>query len=392
MVKNNQISSRQVMRLVTFDLLGYSALMLPQALAKTAGRDGIFGIVLGVVAGFLYLQVLQAVMKKMECDYLTYLDTVLGKIGGAIFKFCYGVYFLLLAGRILCIFAELVVSELLEKQFHLILILLLVLIYYGISGGIEGRARVFEILFWIVLIPLTLMMLAAVPSVDTDYWTPIFYGEAKLVLKSGYQVFQAFSILFLLPFLAEYLPPRAKRQEDIQGAAHTKCRKSYYAGKVALFLVGGILAALYLILLGMFGSDALATMDYPVVTMMSRIQITGGFLKRVDALMFGIWFFTLYALVSSLMFWGSRICQSYVKGHSNCMTVLVVVAVFFVAEGFYFQEGMVRFWEQLFFYVGTPFVVLVPVLLLLLSKKKGGHALCSPEGSHFASQNKGGQS
>ena len=68
-----------------------------------------------------------------------------------------------------------------------------------------------------------------------------------------------------------------------------------------------MLGILYLILLGMFGGAALETMDYPVVTMMSRIQMTGGFFKRADVFMFGVWFFTLYALLNSLVFFSMRL-------------------------------------------------------------------------------------
>ena len=59
---NNQISGRQTTRLLLFDLLGYSALLVPATLAKTVGKDGIFSIALGVAAGFLYLRLLKALV------------------------------------------------------------------------------------------------------------------------------------------------------------------------------------------------------------------------------------------------------------------------------------------------------------------------------------------
>ena len=45
-------------------------------------------------------------------------------------------------------------------------------------------------------------------------------------------------------------------------------------------------------------------MEYPAVTMMSTIKITGGFLKRTDAFMLAIWFFTLFALLGGTAFYG----------------------------------------------------------------------------------------
>jgi len=348
--KNNQISGRQTMRLLVFELLGYSALLVPAALAKSAGRDGVFSIALGVAAGFVYLRLLRKLLVGMRGNYSDCLITVCGTIGGNLIKAGYFLYFLLLAGRVTAVFAELVVKELLEEQFSLILVLIMVLVYYGVSGGIEGRARVYEILFWVVLIPLFLMMLLALPAVDPDYWLPVMTAKPVAVIKGGYQVFLCISILFLVPFFSEYV------SEKVQ---------VYHSAKRALVWTGIILAALYLILLGMFGDRALATLDYPAVTMMSRIQMTGGFLKRADALMFGIWFFTLYALINSLIFFAGKL-WTIQKRWEKWWLPAETVAVYFLANGFYYSEGLKMLYEKFFYYVGTPFVVLVPLVICVL--------------------------
>jgi len=247
------------------------------------------------------------------------------------------------------------VKELLEKQFELVLVLIMILVYYGVSGGIEGRARVYEILFWLILIPLFFMMLLALPGVDADYWLPVMIESPYMILKGAYRVFLCVSVLFLVPFFSEYVSGE---------------HQVYRCAKKALVWTGLILGALYLILLGMFGADALATMDYPAVTMMSRIQMTGGFLKRADAFMFGIWFFTLYALLNSLVFFAGQLWNRKKREH-RLILLLEVGVVYLVANGFYYSKGMRLLFEKFFVYVGTPFVVLVPVLVCgLLSRKK----------------------
>lgn len=42
--ENNRITGRQMYRLMTYDLLGIGTLLVPQMLAKAAGRDGILSI------------------------------------------------------------------------------------------------------------------------------------------------------------------------------------------------------------------------------------------------------------------------------------------------------------------------------------------------------------
>ena len=361
---NNRISSRQVMRLLTFDLLGYSALMIPASLAGEAGTDGIFSLLLGLGAGFAYLLLMKKVVEQTLSTYSAYINDTCGKFLGNLIKIGYIVYFLLLAGRVAAIFAELISKELLEKQFSLILIVILALTFYGVIGGIEGRARVYEILFWLVLIPLFVMMVATIPTVDADYWMPTFVATKAGVLRGGYDTFLGCSVLFLLPFLTGYV----KKRECLYGC-----------GKWALFITGSILCLLYLILLGMFGSAALANMDYPAVTMMSRVQITGGFLKRVDAIMFGVWFFTLYALLNSLVFFCGKLCIEFLEPvwvvsrkkilEMTCMLGEILL-VFWLANSFYGSEVIKNTIEKFFWYIGTPFVVLVPLLLLYLSGRK----------------------
>ena len=219
------------------------------------------------------------------------------------------------------------------------------------------------------------MILSTLGAVDGDYWMPVFVATKAGVLRGGYQVFFGCSILFLLPFLAEYV----KKRESL-----------YHCGKWALFLTGGILCLLYQILIGMFGSTALATIEYPAVTMMSRVQITGGFLKRVDAIMFGIWFFTLYALLNSLVFFCGRLWMDFLRPVVNVgvkklnekketdgekMTARIcmlseTVLVFVLANSFYHSEAEKNAYEQFFWYVGTPFVVLVPFVLWSLQRMK----------------------
>ena len=53
--ENNQISGRQVFRLLTYDYLGMGPLLLPTMLADTAGRVGIFCSLAGILSSFLFL-------------------------------------------------------------------------------------------------------------------------------------------------------------------------------------------------------------------------------------------------------------------------------------------------------------------------------------------------
>lgn len=361
--ENNKISDRQVFRLLTYDFLGIGTLLLPTMLASTAGRDGIFCILAGLILAFLYLKILQYLMQNTEKSYPDYLKKCCGKVIGYLLWCGYFLYFMLMASYTAYLFSTLMLNGLVENiSFYLVLMLILIVAFYGMAGGIEGRARVYEMLFWFLMIPLFMMLLAACREVKTAYWSPVFSTGFKEVFRGSYYVFFCYSIVTLVLFLKEYVTDSGKYRKA--------------AGK-AVWFSGGVFAVLYLVLVGLFGADALAQMKFPAVTMMSRVQITGGFLKRTDAFMFGIWFFTLYALLNSMVFYSGNLvakairdCGGYLEGKKRMLPyVILLLLVYGVAVLFYRNQQILDSVTLLLWKIGTPFVTGVPVLLCVFGAK-----------------------
>lgn len=362
--ENNQISGRQVFRLLTYDFLGMGTLLLPTMLADTAGRDGIFCILAGILTTFLYLKLLRYLLKGMKTSYPDFLKQKCGKICGYVLWGGYFLYFILMASYTAYLFSTLMLNGLVENvSFYLVLLLILLLAFYGMAGGIEGRARVYEILFWFLMIPLFLMLFAACREVKPAYWSPVFVADGKEVLSGSYYVLFCYSMVSIVLFLKEYVADR---------------KKCVGAAEKAVWFSGGVFAALYLILIGLFGVEALAQMKFPAVTMMSRVQVTGGFLKRTDAFMFSIWFFTLYAMLNSMVFYSGNLaekvirdCGGYLEGKKRMLPYLILLLlVYGVTVLFYRNQQFLDCVTFLLWKIGTPFVVGVPVLLCLTGERK----------------------
>ena len=361
--ENNQISGRQVFRLLTYDFLGMGTLLLPTMLADTAGRDGIFCILAGILTTFLYLKLLRYLLKGMKTSYPDFLKQKCGKVCGYVLWGGYFLYFILMASYTAYLFSTLMLNGLVENvSFYLVLLLILLLAFYGMAGGIEGRARVYEILFWFLMIPLFLMLFAACREVKPAYWSPVFVADGKEVLSGSYYVLFCYSMVSIVLFLKEYVADR---------------KKCVGAAEKAVWFSGGVFIALYLILIGLFGVEALAQMKFPAVTMMSRVQVTGGFLKRTDAFMFSIWFFTLYAMLNSMVFYSGNLaekvirdCGGYLEGKKRMLPYLILLLlVYGVTVLFYRNQQFLDCVTFLLWKIGTPFVVGVPVLLCLTGRK-----------------------
>ena len=194
--ENNRISGRQVFRLLTYDLLGLSTLLVPPALGRLAGRDGIFCIAAGVAAGLFFLKLLGVVAMDMKEPYPAYLERRLGVIAGRAVQAGYLAYFLLLAGYTAYLFTDVVRKNLLrEESFYLVLLVFAALAVYGLWGGIEGRARIYEMLFWFLMIPLFLMLFFALDEIRTDYWIPVAMAEPAGFFTGSYAVFVCMALI-----------------------------------------------------------------------------------------------------------------------------------------------------------------------------------------------------
>ena len=300
----------------------------------------------------------------MKTSYPDFLKQKCGKICGYVLWGGYFLYFILMASYTAYLFSTLMLNGLVENvSFYLVLLLILLLAFYGMAGGIEGRARVYEILFWFLMIPLFLMLFAACREVKPAYWSPVFVADGKEVLSGSYYVLFCYSMVSIVLFLKEYVADR---------------KKCVGAAEKAVWFSGGVFAALYLILIGLFGVEALAQMKFPAVTMMSRVQVTGGFLKRTDAFMFSIWFFTLYAMLNSMVFYSGNLaekvirdCGGYLEGKKRMLPYLILLLlVYGVTVLFYRNQQFLDCVTFLLWKIGTPFVVGVPVLLFLTGERK----------------------
>lgn len=359
MFSNNQkISLRQTFRLFLFDFIGISTLVLPTWLARTTGVYGFISILLGGVFGLLYLAYLGWVMNRMQTDLFTHLSTTPNWMQKLFYAYL-AISCIITSGFLAAVFTRLIRQSLIrEESYALVLILLLIVAGYAATGGIESRARVYEILFWFILIPLFLMLFFSIKGVDFVYFQPRLTPDFMGLLKGGYMVFICFTTLFFILLFPQYVKP------ELAGKRLVSCVCYAFLCTIAILLI------LYAILLGTFGEGALAKMRFPAVTLMSTVQMSGGFLKRLDAIMMGIWFFTLFALLNLNLFYGAKMIEkcAEVPGNKRYAGIMLVLA-FLLAMLFEYTDGMPEFFYQFFWYVGTPLYILIPLFLAIKGRK-----------------------
>ncbi len=357
---NQTISFRQVYRLYTFSLVGISTLIVPGRLAEKNGVYGVISILLGGAMAFLYLSYLKWAAGKMQTDLITYFGA--GKTKSSPLKRAALLYLacaaVITAGYVSGVFSKLIQKSLASEEAYLLILALIVLVGgYAVTGGIESRARVYEVLFWLVFIPMLLLLLISLKGINAVYFEFDRVPDFGKILCDGYFCLIPFQTLFFALLLPRYVRNDRSRL--------------FFCIRLALFSAVGILTAFYLVLVGTFGANALVSMEFPAVTLLSNVQFSGGFLKRLDAIMMGIWFFTLFALMNMNMHYGSVLLKEGVKKSGERRYLIIIMAVvYLLAAAMEYVDRMQVLFYGFFWFLCVPMYVLLPGIFVLAGRKK----------------------
>lgn len=297
--QNESISPRQLYRLYVFNLLGVGTLVLPNNLAKL-GKYGFISIALGVFMAWLFMWIVSEVRERRKNIY----DRSFGKTAHVkilIYDLIIAVYELSQAAFLAWIFVKLIRDSLIpDESFTAVLLVIMAVCAYALSGGVECRARVYEVVFFFVLIPLAAMLLFAISDVRLDYLmikdrVGVDFGIAD-IFAGAYYVFAASISVFNILFVRERSVSQIR-----------------WSVSKAILTYAGILFLLYAVLLGSFGKYSLSEIEFPAVVLMSDVQIKGSFFKRADALMLSVWFFTLFSVLNMSLYYAVLRCEDFAK-------------------------------------------------------------------------------
>lgn len=312
--QNESISPRQLYRLYVFNLLGVGTLVLPNNLAKL-GKYAFISIALGVFMAWLFMWIVSEVRERRKTIYDRSIDkTKYAKM--LIYDLIIAIYELSQAAFLAWIFVKLIRDSLIpDESFTVVLLVIMAVCAYALSGGVECRARVYEVVFFFVLIPLAAMLLFAISDVRFDYLmikdrVGVDFGIAD-IFAGAYYVFAASISVFNVLFVKERTASQIR-----------------WSVSKAIFTYAGILFLLYAVLLGNFGKYSLSEIEFPAVVLMSDVQIKGSFFKRADALMLSVWFFTLFSVLIMSLYYAVLICENFVKNTTK------VIFTFNKSQGF----------------------------------------------------------
>lgn len=366
---NRRISPRQIRRTMTLEIFGISSLLLPGYLAKESGIYGVAALGIGT-AGALVLLWIWNILSD-QCDFRGKSPAGI-TIGQRILIILSGIGLIEIASYLLYLLTVVLREHLLTGKYQpAILITLTAAGVFGLRKGLESRIRVYEVLFWFLLVPLIIILILASVSVEPVNWISTDFQLAGL-WKSSYLCFLFFAVSSLILFFK----PHCNQPETAVKSVRT-----------SLYLVLSLNIAVYLILLGIFQDQLLAHLQFPVILLMSVVKLPGEFFERQDAFMIGIWFFCLFALFHSMLFYGKKLLQSGFKNQKNrkkasqnCQDDREMVrglvwscvcgaAAFAFASLLLQSDDFAEGWLQMIFYMSGPALLVFPFVFYLCRRR-----------------------
>ena len=281
MLENGKIGVRQFTVLVVIFTIGSSILVAPSGLAAEAKQDAWLAAILAVGVSMLFVWLYNSLGRRYPDMTLTeYSEQILGKWLGKAVSLLFVSYFFFLATLLLREIGDFTTTHIMpETPIHAIHILFLGVVLMGARLGLEPLTRASEIFFPWVIALLFFLMVALTPAIQFERIEPVLEEGIKPVLRAAFP-FIGLPFLELVVFLMIFPYVNKTKQAE----------KAFFVGT----LIGGIILILITLLtVFVLGSDFAGRQIYPSYILAKKVNI-GDFIQRIEALMAGIWFITIF--------------------------------------------------------------------------------------------------
>lgn len=340
-------------------------LVIPHLAVAGAGKDGPIALAAGTAGAALYALLLLFFSDRLKSDYMTQCRRTLGRPGVVLFGLCYLVKYFFSAVFVLTLFTTIIHETILPHTSRkaILLFLFLISIYYG-SRQFETRARLVEVLYLMILIPLGLLFLLGMFKINPANLFPLMTASPAAITRTGYGALLTYSALEILLFTAPSVTDKESKD--------TKRKKVVQA-----ILFCGVFNLLILVVVaGLLGAGGAVRNIWSTVAVMQMIEIPGGFVPRQDAIMLALWMGSIFTIISTLIFYLCFIT----KAMFNCRRQRYILWFYATALFLCTMQPLplpllYYYYGRYLAYIGFPLSILLPSLLILAVRIKAGKEL-----------------
>lgn len=374
MTSNKKITMRQLQILIILSAMGTGVIVLPRRAADflpEGAQDGwVLAIGLTVIAmltGVLVSAAARAAQKAAEFainenaqsaavsppSFIHSASILLTKPVAYTLGFIMWLKLIIAAGLELRIFLE-ISNEIMLPNTPVPVVggVMLAACAYAAAKGFETRARVAEVLFALMILPFLFLFTVAIMDADFSNLQPVFVNDARSMIYGSVRLGFILTGLECLLLVSPYVPREKSLVRAVAGA---------------LAVAGVIITGITVITIASFGRGV-ASEPWPVLNMMDVINLPGSFIERQEALMFGFWIITAFALGNALLFFGGILVTDVFRAKLRTGVILTALGVFGVSVIPLPREAIYAQMDYLYMTTGVFFLAVLPLALLIAAK------------------------
>jgi len=354
---NDKISVRQLQVLLILDIFGTGVIIMPRIAASVAGENGWLVAIFAMLTTLVFAYLTAGVGRKFPgTTFVDYTRRLLGRPLGLAVSLGLVCKILFSISMEMRFFIEIVRETMLFKTpYFAIFACMAAVSAYAAGKGIEVRARLCEILILLVLLPFALVLLMAGLDADYSNLLPVMRRSGLSdVMLGGLFIGATYRGIEFLMLVHPYVD---KPMEARRGAVK------------ALVFVGGLITLATVVTIAKFGAQGLTQQRWPFLEIMDTINFPGSFIERQDALMMSIWIISVFAILSSGLFFSAVIMKDLAKVGKRFHYVLAMLPLIFAVS--VLPDNIVTIGGRLdivFAGLGLLYMLVVPLLLLAVAK------------------------
>lgn len=287
-------TSWQQICLITSTLIGVGVLTLPRTATSRLMEAGWMSPLIGSLGAYFSLWMIAKLSRRFPgLTFVEYSPLIwapkgsprLGKWISFPWIFAYLSFLYVATGMVSRIFGEVVVtSVLLDTPLEVIIITMFLLAFFLSLHEVDVVARVNEILFPLIIVPVLFIAIASFQKADWNYLFPLIRVSGKSVMEGAYEAIYSFSgFEIMLIFFAFTKRNDGKEKAGFFGILITMV-------VYTLIVVAGI---------AVFGFEELQRLTWPTLELVKSTEVPGLILERLESAFLAVWVAAVFTTVAN---------------------------------------------------------------------------------------------
>ncbi|SHK48757.1 GerAB/ArcD/ProY family transporter [Tepidibacter formicigenes] len=313
-----KITTSQAITLLISSILGVGILSLPRNLVDEVSGAVFIVLIIStmicIILGYFIYKVIYYFPNK---TIMQIGEELLTKPGAYLIGFVFFIYYVYSMGMVTRIFVEVIKMYMLKKTpSEVIIILMLIVCAYGARKGIEGIARLSQILLILMGIPVIVIFFFSLQTADFTNLMPISNASIPKILPSIFNTVFAFSGFEAMLIIGFFL---------------RKPKDAFKIQYITLIFIGLIYIFFVVITVAVFGQVETSHLMWPTLTLVKVIDIPGAFLENLDALVMGAWTLNIFMTICVFLYNASLIIADILNckeaGYFNFPIIPIVYVI-----------------------------------------------------------------